>query len=41
MQSQVVLVGALSRIEVWSSERFDLALPTSSSVADELFFGGY
>ena len=41
VQSQVVLVGALSRIEVWSSERYDLALPASSSVADELFFGGY
>lgn len=40
-QSQVVLVGALSRIEVWSVERFDLALPGSSAVADELFFGGY
>jgi DNA-binding transcriptional regulator/RsmH inhibitor MraZ len=41
VQSQVVLVGALTRIELWSVENFDLALPQDSSTADDLFFGGY
>lgn len=41
VKSQVVLVGALTRIELWSAENFDLALPQDSSTADDLFFGGY
>ncbi|MEE9367857.1 MAG: hypothetical protein V3V05_03225 [Pontiella sp.] len=41
VKSQVVLVGALTRIELWSSENFDLALPQESSAAENVFFGGY
>lgn len=40
-KEQVVLVGALTRIEVWSIEKFDLALPQDSSAAENVFFGGY
>ncbi|HEY5653903.1 MAG TPA: hypothetical protein VIR63_06010 [Pontiella sp.] len=41
VREQVVLVGALTRIELWSAEHFDLALPQESSVAENVFFGGY
>lgn len=41
VKEQVVLVGALTRIELWSVENFDLALPQSSSTAENAFFGGY
>ena len=41
VKEQVVLVGALTRIELWSSENFDLALPQESSAAENVFFGGY
>lgn len=41
VKEQVVLVGALTRIELWSVENFDLALPQDSSAAEDLFFGGY
>ncbi len=40
-QEQVVMVGALTRIELWSAENFDLALPQDSSTAENVFFGGY
>jgi MraZ protein len=40
-QSQLVLVGAMTRIELWSAEHFDLALPKDSSTAENMFFGGY
>jgi len=40
-QNQVVLVGAMTRIELWSAEHFDLALPRDSSTAENVFFGGY
>ena len=40
-KDQVVLVGALTRIELWSVENFDLALPQESSAAEDVFFGGY
>jgi MraZ protein len=40
-KSQVVLVGAMTRIELWSAENFDLALPQDSVTAENLFFGGY
>lgn len=40
-REQVVLVGALTRIELWSAENFDMALPQESSTAEDLFFGGY
>ena len=41
IKEQVVLVGTLTRIELWSVENFDLALPQDSSTAENLFFGGY
>lgn len=41
VKKQVVLVGALTRIELWSAEHFDLALPQESSTAENIFFGGY
>ncbi len=40
-RGQVVLVGAMTRIELWSSENFDLALPQDSATAENVFFGGY
>lgn len=41
VKEQLVLVGALTRIELWSAENFDLALPQESSAAENVFFGGY
>ena len=41
VKQQVVLVGTLTRIELWSIENFDLALPQDSSTAENVFFGGY
>lgn len=41
VKSQLVLVGAMTRIELWSAENFDLALPRDSSTAENVFFGGY
>ncbi len=41
VKGQVVLVGALTRIELWGAENFDLALPQDSSAAENVFFGGY
>jgi MraZ protein len=41
VQSKVVLVGTLTRIELWSEEQFDLALPTASELAETAFYGGY
>jgi MraZ protein len=41
VKEQLVLVGALTRIELWSAENFDLALPQDSSTAENVFFGGY
>lgn len=41
VKEQLVLVGALTRIELWSAENFDLALPQESSAAEDVFFGGY
>lgn len=40
-KSQIVLVGVLSRIEIWSAERFDLALPKSSEHGEKVFFSNY
>lgn len=40
-KEQVVLVGTLTRIELWSLENYDLALPQDSSTAENIFFGGY
>lgn len=41
VKDQVVLVGALTRIELWSAENFDQALPADSSVAEDVFYGGF
>jgi len=41
VKEQVVLVGTLTRIELWSVENFDLALPQDSSAAEDVFYGGY
>ena len=41
VKNQVVLVGTLTRIELWSVENFDLALPENSPVAENIFYGGY
>ncbi len=41
VKNQVVLVGTLTRIELWSAENFDLALPQDSSAAEDIFYGGY
>lgn len=41
VKEQVVLVGTLTRIELWSAENFDLALPQDSSTAEDVFYGGY
>lgn len=41
VKSKVVLVGTMTRIELWSEERFDLALPVVSPLAEAAFFGSY
>lgn len=41
VSSKVVLVGTLTRIELWSEEKFDLALPSVSPLAESTFYGGY
>lgn len=41
VQSKVVLVGTLTRIELWSEENFDMALPAVSALAETAFYGGY
>lgn len=41
VKEQVVMVGTLTRIELWSLENFDLALPQDSSAAENIFYSGY
>ena len=41
VSSKVVLVGAMTRMELWSEEQFDLALPADSPLAENAFFGSY
>ena len=41
VKEQVVLVGTLTRIELWSVENFDLALPGDSAAAEDVLYGGY
>lgn len=41
VQSKVVLIGTLTRIELWSEENFDMALPAVSALAENTFYGGY
>lgn len=39
--SKVVLVGTMTRMELWSEEQFDMALPADSPLAENTFFGSY
>jgi MraZ protein len=41
VDSKVVLLGTLSRIELVSEENFDMALPADSQLAENTFFGSY
>ena len=41
VKAKVVLVGTLTRIELWSEEQFDMALPAESALAESAFYGGY
>lgn len=41
VKEQVVLVGTFTRIELWSADNFDQALPQDSSTAEDVFYGGY
>ncbi len=41
VREKVVLIGTLTRVECWSVEHFDMALPQASAVAEQAFFGGY
>ncbi|HKL20326.1 MAG TPA: hypothetical protein VJ904_00890 [Tichowtungia sp.] len=41
VSSKVVLVGTMTRIELWSEEKFDMALPSDSPLAENIFFGSY
>lgn len=41
VKNKVVLVGTLTRIELWSEENFDMALPAVSALAETAFYGGY
>ena len=41
IKSQLVLVGVMSRIEVWSIEKFDASVPLLSDKAEKIFFSGY
>ncbi|MFA5689427.1 MAG: hypothetical protein WC959_09830 [Kiritimatiellales bacterium] len=41
VKTKVVLVGTLTRMELWSEENFDLALPAESALAEAAFYGGY
>ena len=41
IKNQLVFVGVMSRIEVWSVEKFDSSIPTVSEKAEKIFFSGY
>ena len=41
IKNQIVFVGVLSRIEIWSLEKYESLLPEISDNADNLFFSGY
>ena len=41
IKNQLVLVGVMSRIEVWSIEKFDASVPLLSDKAEKIFFSGY
>lgn len=41
VKNKVVMVGTLTRIELWSEEHFDMALPAASALAEKAFYGGY
>ena len=39
--NQIVLVGVLSRIEIWSEEKFNAAVPKLSDQVEGIFFNNY
>ena len=41
IKSKLVLVGVMSRIEVWSLEKFDASIPLLSDKTEKIFFSGY
>ena len=41
IKNQIVFVGVLSRIEIWSLEKYESLLPEISDNTDNLFFSGY
>jgi MraZ protein len=41
VDSKVVLVGTMTRIELVSAKNFDMALPVESPLAEAAFFGSY
>ena len=41
IKTQLVFVGVMSRIEVWSMEKFDSSIPSLSAKAEKIFFSGY
>ena len=41
VSSKVVLVGTMTRMELWSEEQFDMALPADSSLVENTFVGSY
>jgi len=41
IKNQLVFVGVMSRIEVWSVEKFDSSIPALSEKAEKIFFSGY
>lgn len=41
IKNQIVFVGVLSRIEIWSLEKYESLLPGISNNSDDLFFSGY
>ena len=41
VKSRVVMVGTFSRIELWSEEKYDMALPVVSTLAEDAIYGGF